>query len=639
MCGICGYAGFDLDVPLSSMVKTMTHRGPDDQGEWRCREAGVGLGHRRLSIIDLTPAGRQPMANENASLQLVFNGEIYNFKELRRWLEGRGHSFRSRTDTEVLLHLYEEKGDEMVGALNGMFAFALWDANRKRLLIAGDHAGIKPLYYWHNRGRLVFASEVKALFRVPVVARGLNTRALARYLTFLWVPGEETLFEGIHKLDPGCLAVFENGDLTKRRWFEISYEPDISKSESQWVEGVREKVLAATTRQMVSDVPLGAFLSGGVDSSALVACMRRSFPTRDIRCYTVRVSPEGMRRAGFADDLPFARKVADRLGANLCAVDTNPDVIGLLPKLVYHLDEPDADPAVFPAYLISKLAREDGTSVLLSGVGGDELFFGYRSHQAYRMYEHLRFLPRHLSGKGLNGLGWLLEKASGRQHPVARRLRKFTRGWMADGVMRHQELVDWSDPEARADLLGERWSSQSRVDPDIARQFGEFRGSGENNRHSYMLIQTFLGAHNLLYTDKASMAASLEVRVPYLDVDLMREVARAPESVQLTNGTAKYLLKKAFEVDLPREVISRPKTGFGVPLQQWINTELKPVVSELLAPNVIQERGLFDPAAVTEAIHENEEGRRDNAYLIYALVNLELWLRTFIDRPAEQVTL
>lgn len=641
MCGICGYIGDDRPELLEPMARAMAHRGPDDMGTWHDAATQVGLGHRRLSIIDLSTAGHQPMSNEDGTVWIAFNGEIYDFDRHREWLLSRGHVFRSHSDTEVLVHLYEEHGPEFLQHVNGMFALAIWDARAAQLLLARDHAGIKPLYYWQDGARLFFASEIKALLKVPGVPRELNRARIPDYLTFCWLPGDETLLAGVRKLEPGCRLTWKDGRVDVRRWFSMRYEPQSGVRDAEWIERVHDTFMRTTRRQMVADVKLGAFLSGGIDSSSIVACMRHSFPDREIRCYTVSFAAQDLGRDQFEDDYPFARRVADHLRVDLHHTVLDPGIVSLLPKMVYHLDEPDADPAALPSYMISKLARDDGTTVLLSGTGGDEVFFGYRSHQAYRRYEQLRPV-RWLLAPALAAAETIGTRLIGAQNAIPRRLRKFRRALAHNGLSRHVAIVDWSSPAARrrvyAPALAASVPADERIPECMQRYYDCFAGRGDINRHSHLLIQTFLAAHNFLYTDKSSMAASIEVRVPYLDLELMRLCASIPESVKLRGQQTKWVLKKAMERYLPRDVIYRSKTGFGVPLRKWIFDDLKPVVNDLLGPQRLRERELFDPAAVREILAENEANRADHAYLIYSLLTLELWQQTFIDRPGEEVS-
>ncbi len=641
MCGIAGYAGVHRPEILAPMCASMAHRGPDDEGFWYDAAAEVGLGHRRLSIIDLSEAGHQPMSNEERTLWISYNGEVYNFPEHRDRLEKKGYRFRSHTDTEVLLALYEEKGLDFLNELNGMFAFALWDARKRRLLLARDHAGVKPLYYWRHGSRIYFASEIKALLTIPDFPRELHLPSIVDYLTFLWVPGRNTLLGAANKLEPGHYLLWEDGRVASHRWFSLPYEPDESLAEGEWVDAVHETFMRTTRRQMVSDVPLGAFLSGGLDSSSIVACMRQSFPSREITTYTVRFDPGDMAREQGVDDYPYAQRVARALDVRLKSVLLRPDVVELLPKMVYHLDEPDADPAVFPSYLISKLARQDGTTVLLSGTGGDEVFFGYRSHQAYRAYDRSSWMGRPPIAQTITALAAASAAVLGAQSLIPRRLAKFRKGLTKTGLGRHLALADWSSDVVRRAILSPAvLDAVGSPTPGCMEQYRDsFEGRGDLNFHSHLLIQTFLAAHNFLYSDKSSMAASIETRVPFMDVELMRLAARIPERYKLRGRVTKYVLKKAMERYLPHDLIHRSKTGFGAPLRKWLQEDLNEVSQYLLGPGHLEARGLFDPVFVQRVLDENQSGRKDHAYLIYALLTLELWMQTCLDRPGVEVTL
>jgi asparagine synthase (glutamine-hydrolysing) len=644
MCGIAGFVGAARPGLLDAMCAKLAHRGPDDSGTWSDPAMGVSLGHRRLSIIDLTSAGHQPMANDDGSVILSYNGEIYDFEAHRDALIKDGVRFRSRTDSEVLLRLYERYGVEMLDRVNGMFAFAIWDAKQAQLLLARDHAGIKPLYYWIDGTSIYFASEMKALLMVPGLVREPNLEMIRAYLAFLWVPGDQTMLRGVRKLEPGHYLLWRNGRVEVRRWFSLEYEQESGRSDQDWIADVRETFVRATRRQMVADVPLGAFLSGGLDSSAIVASMRQAFPDRQITAYTAEFGQGEIAAEQGVDDLPFAQAVARHLRLDLKQVRIKPDVISLLPQMVYHLDEPDADPAVFPSYLISNAAREDGSTVLLSGTGGDEVFFGYRSHQAYSRYAAMGQISGPVLAGAIAAFSPAARLALGGQHRLVRRLAKFARGLQAvPGVARHMAVVDWSDPLARAELLGQSTAAGASSESDLLALLEpydrSFRGSGELNRHSHLLINTFLAAHNFLYTDKSSMAASIEVRVPFLDRELMQLAARMPERLKLAGVETKYVLKRAMEDWLPRKVIYRSKSGFGVPLRNWLRSDLAGVVNELLGADAVRRRGLFEPALVQHMIDQNARGTYDHAYAIYALLVLEVWMRTFIDSPGTPVDL
>ena len=435
--------------------------------------------------------------------------------------------------------------------------------------------------------------------------------------------------------------VWKDGEVDIQRWFQMEYRPDRSVSGAEWVERVHDTFIRTTQRQMVSDVPLGAFLSGGLDSSSIVASMRQAFPSREITTYTVRFDPGAMASEQGVDDYPYARRVARALDVRLKSILIEPNVIDLLPKMIYHMDEPDADPAVFPSYLISKLAREDGTTVLLSGTGGDEVFFGYRSHQAYRMYERYAFLGKPPFSWAAGLAQGVSRSMLGAQHLLARRIEKFRRGLDKDGLSRHLALAAWSSAETRSAIFKPDLAEGLRSGPPpcMKRYFDEFRGEGDLNCHSHLLIETFLAAHNFNYTDKSSMAVGLEARVPFMDVELMRLCATIPEHYKLRGNTTKWVLKEAMSRYLPNDLIYRAKTGFGAPLRKWVQEDLYEVIEYLLGPSRVEARGIFDVDFVRRLLDENADGSADHTYLIYALLTLEIWMQTFVDQAGVEVSL
>jgi asparagine synthase (glutamine-hydrolysing) len=641
VCGIAGYAGTNRPEILGPMCDAMVHRGPDGQGQWHDQDAGIGLGHRRLSIIDLSTAGAQPMSTSDGECWITYNGELYNFPEHRDRLARNGYPFKSRTDTEVLLALYQERGIDFLDDLNGMFALALWDGHRKQLLLARDHAGIKPLYYWQNGNQLYFASEIRSLLTIPEIPREVHEESLYHYLHFLRVPGRHTLLSSVKKVEPGHFLLWKDGEITSKRWFHLEYEPDDEPSEAQWVDEVEHLFLETTRRQMISDVPVGAFLSGGVDSSSIVASMRMLHPSSELKCYTIAFDEEEKKSDLGESDHPYARAVADHLGVELHSRRVESDVIRLLPKIIWQLDEPDADPAAILSYLIASDARDDGVKVLLSGTGGDEVFFGYRSHLAYRLYEHTKFLRRSPFRQIMAGVNSAAASVLGAQHSIPRRLKKFRNGLLADGIDRHLALADWSSTSTRERLLTEEHFS--RAEPGGASCLNgfarDFRGSGEINFHTNLLVQTFLADHNFLYTDKTSMANSIETRVPFVDVELMRRCAQIPEHLQLKGMRTKHILKEAFAPHLPNGVVDRSKTGFGTPLRSWVQEDLQNVIRDSLGRDRVKARGFFEPAAVDQILRENQSDQTDHTYLIFALLNLEIWMQTFIDAPGVEVSL
>lgn len=630
MCGIVGTSGYSSRGALQEAMARMAHRGPDDSGQFTDAKAGVSLGHVRLSIIDLSPLGHQPMASDDGTVIIVFNGEIYNYRELRKELEAAGDRFRGTSDTEVLLHLYLAEGENMLRRLNGIFAFAVWDGRKQALFVARDALGVKPLYYAEGSKGFAFASEIKALLALTPEARELDLASLHRYLSFLWCPGEGTPLRAVRKLSPGE-AMWVRAGRIERRW--VWYELPIFRanggnlSQRDSVQLTEERLRQAVHRQLVADVPVGSFLSGGLDSSAVVAMAREQVP--DLRCFTIEAKGGG--DAGDADDLPYARRVASHLGVRLDVVQIeSARMASDLEAMVYQLDEPLADPAPLNVLYISRLARESGIKVLLSGAGGDDLFTGYRRHVALGFERAWSWLP-----KGMLGA---LEHATGnldQRRPLFRRLAKFLSGAALVGDARLANYFLWiQETQLRAlyspgfrETLGESAAMQPLLDFLVRLP----ESTPRLERLLALEQRFFLADHNLAYTDRMSMAAGVEVRVPFLDLDLVEHAARIPVHLKQHGRTGKWVLKKAMEPYLPADVIHRPKSGFGAPLRRWIRHELRDLVGDFLSAESLRRRGLFEPRAVQQLISRNDNGQVDAAYTIFALLCIEIWCRAYID--------
>ena len=630
MCGITGISGGRLEL-LAPANTLLYHRGPDDSGFFIDAEELVGLAHRRLSIIDLSPSGHQPMISNDGFVALVFNGEIYNFQDLRVDLIKRGASFRGSSDTEVLLNLYLFDGEEMLQKLNGVFAFAIWDGRAKALMIARDAMGVKPLYYAGLNGIFAFSSEIKALLRLMPDARELDITSLHRYLSFLWCPGAGTPLRDIKKLAPGELIWVQKGEILRRSvWYRLPILEGVlpkKMNRSEAILGAEDFLRQAVQRQMLADVPVGAFLSGGLDSSAIVAFAREN--NRDINCFTI--DSQGGQEKGVVEDLPFARKVAKHLSVPLNIVTINSaSMANDLEFMVKQLDEPIADPAALNVYYISKLARDQGIKVLLSGAGGDDLFTGYRRHRALDLERCWTALPQALR----NSIS-AVSKHLDQRTLISRRLSKlFSGAHMSedDRIINYffwaQEanLVSLYTPETRAQLGVEMASDPMR------NYLQELPGSPSGLEKMLALEQRFfLADHNLTYTDKMSMAAGVEVRVPFLDLDLVNFSAQIPMQYKQRGAEGKWVLKKAMEAYLPSEVIYRPKSGFGVPLRRWIKEELRDFIGDYLSEKSLRSRGLFDPSAVFSLIKDNEQGKVDASYTILSLACIEIWCRSYLD--------
>lgn len=648
MCGICGLAGFTDRSLLERMTSIIAHRGPDDSGIYISAAAQVGLGNRRLSIIDLSAAGRMPMSNENGRVWITYNGEIYNFRELRRQLEDRGHRFKSNTDSEVVIHGYEEWGMAVLQKLNGMFAFALLDLQESeqapKLLLARDRFGIKPLYYTAQRDTLIFGSEIKSILLSPTSPREMNLAALHQYLAFRWVPGPDTLFQGIYKLLPGHYLLWKDGESKIERYWNFNSQPDNSSTEADFAQELREILQRAVTRHMISDVPLGVFLSGGLDSSTILALASQA-SREPITAYTIAYRPEDGRLEQSDEDWKFARLVAKQFGADYHEIVLEPDVVNLLPKVIWHLDEPVSDAAAISTYLICS-AAQSRLKVLLSGQGGDEIFAGYRIHLSHRLAELAGHIPGFLRQGPmrwtLNTLPYLKNHLPG-IHPglvlaFHRYFEKLLQGASLPPEQRYVAFHAYSNHNDFLQLYSPKVIETLAPCVVGARHllyFDEVRDADFVNRMLYVDAKTFLPDLNLTYSDKLSSAASVEVRVPFLDAEVIAFASRLPSRFKLHGLTTKYILKKAMAGLLPQTVIRRRKAGFGAPTRMWLRRDLREMVDDLLGEESLRRRGHLVAKNVRELIDSDRKGIEDNAYRIWMLLTLELWQRTFLDTTPE----
>jgi asparagine synthase (glutamine-hydrolysing) len=614
------------------MNVVQAHRGPDDSGARLSAEDGLGLAHRRLSIIDLSASGHQPMDDATGALTIVYNGEIYNYRELRDELLQSGFSFRSRSDTEVLLNLYLRDGTEMLGRLNGIFAFALWDRRDGSLFLARDGVGIKPLYYADTPRGFLFASEIKALLEDETLSRELDPLAIHYTLTYLWCPAPHTMLRAVRKLPPGH-ALRVRGGRIERLWsfYDLPYRSGIdSMTADDAVTRVRRSVREAVQRQMVADVPVGAFLSGGLDSSAVAAFAQQAMGSQKLQCFTIGFRDDAFEREGFADDLPYAEKVAGLLGVDLHTIYVGPEMADRLEAMVYHLDEPQADPAPINVLLISQLARENDIKVLLSGAGGDDIFGGYRRHHALIREKFWSWLP--------SGARRVLAAAA--RHvpvgsPTGRRLRRALGYAGYEGDARIASYFSWTEPEIHRRLYGpalrgslEQESTLVPLLDSLARLPSDV---GPLDRMLYLEGKHFLADHNLNYTDKMGMARGVEIRVPLLDIELIDLATRIPSSFKQRGREGKWVFKRAMERILPDEIIYRPKTGFGAPVRTWLRNQLRPLVDDVLSRSSLERRGLFDPEGVRTLMRLDEARRVDGVNTILAVLLIELWCRIFLD--------
>jgi len=633
MCGICGVldstrGNAQQRATLERMCNVIFHRGPDDEGHYV--NGGVAMGMRRLSIIDLS-GGHQPISNEDETLWIINNGEIYNFIELREQLLKQGHVFRTKSDTEVLVHLYEQEGFDFVKRLRGMFAVALWDAPRRRLVLARDRMGKKPLYVRREPNRFLFASEIKSILAADDVPRRIDAQALREYLALGYVPAPRTLFEGIEKVSPGHLLVLENGTIQDREYWDAPFDVQDNLSENEWVERVREKLLESVRIRLVSDVPLGAFLSGGIDSSSVVAAMAQC---SDIPVKTYSIGFEGEDR--FYNELPYARVVANAFRTDHHEIIVRPEVAELLPKLIWHLDEPIADSAFFTTYLVSRLARGSVT-VILSGVGGDELFGGYRRYLGDAMWRYYAMLPGIVRKTILPSLFARLpqDRHSGWKNNI-RYASAFIKTAELDPVARYMSYVTVFPAGIRSRLLQDPWGSvpTSAEEPasEVLKSYFEKCHSKDGlNCIMYADIKTSLTDDLLALTDKMSMAASIECRAPFADQGLVELAGRIPSNIKIRGMKMKHLLKKAVEPWLPKEILHRKKRGFGAPVGSWMRKDLQPLVDEMLSQIQVQKRGLFHWPVIQEIISAHKTQQSDHTDHLFALVSLEQWSRIFLD--------
>ena len=584
---------------------------------------------RRLSIIDVS-GGHQPISNEDESIWIVLNGEIYNFQSLRDELESKGHSFRTRTDTEVIVHLYEEEGLEFFKRLRGMFGLAIWDAKRERLVLGRDRIGEKPLYIRREPGRLLFASELKSILQVEGVSRQLNHAALEEYLALGYVPAPLCLLDGMEKLPAGHYLVAEKGLTEIREYWNVPFGQPEKHSEEEWIEQIRAKIQETVRMQLVSDVPLGAFLSGGLDSSTIVAVMA-GLTGRPVKTYSIGYQGEH----SYYNELPYASVVAKAFSTDHHEIVVQPTVSELLPKLVWHLDEPVADSACLTTYLVSKLARESVT-VILSGVGGDELFGGYRRYLGNSLMRYYSFLPGPVRRKWLPAL---LDRIPQDRHSTwkdyARYAAAFVKSAELEPASRYMGYVTLFAPQVQHEILQRETAMESRISNLAAAAlqdcFTRCTDPDSLNRVLYADLKTSLPDDLLAMTDRMSMAASIECRAPLVDYELVELMARMPSSFKVRGFTMKYLMKKAVAPWLPREILERKKRGFGAPIGAWLRKDLQPMVSELLSEDQIRRRGLFHWPAIQRLISDHAAERSDHTDHLLALVMLELWCQIILD--------
>lgn len=627
MCGIAGtlsFADHRTDGDAHALLDALLRRGPDDHGA--LAERPVSLVHRRLSILDLSPAGHQPMLDASGRFAMVFNGEIYNHRALRAQ-HLPNHRFRGDSDSETLIELYALHGESAFAWLNGIFAAAFWDRKDRSLLLIRDGAGVKPLYVWQPQsGGLAFASELKALQALDGFSSDLDPVAAAAYLTYLYSPGERTMFADVRKHPAGTWRRYgSDGTLQDEARFYClpPYVPSAMSAQDA-ISGTYSHLGTAVERQMLADVEVGAFLSGGLDSTSIVHFARRR-STGPLRCFTIRYDGDSDAGKEMVADLPYAQAAAAHLGVSLQEVMVDPGLVRDLPLLVEMLDEPQADPAALANYFISCAARDAGIKVMLSGAGGDDVLTGYRRHLVAARDRSVGFLPA-----GIRRAALLSVDRFPSGNGAARRLRKALAAIQGVGEERLMRAFEWLDPERAASLLLSGVPA-AQITAPLARSLDDTSGNAVE-RMLRLEQMFFLRDHNLNYTDKTGMAASVEIRVPFLDPELMEFAAAMPTQFKIRGGKTKWALRKAMEPHLPRAVIYRPKTGFGVPLRSWLLGPMRDTIGDLTAREVVTSRGLFDASAVERLRDDHFAGRLDAAYPLLALSLIELWCRRFMPQ-------
>lgn len=652
MCGITGIISkekFSNDT-YNKISNATTHRGPDNTNNLLLANEVLGnvwLSHNRLSIIDLSPLSNQPMSSscktcrngdldKNKKYWLTYNGEIYNFKELRSSLEKKGHSFTTNSDSEVLLHLYCEYGVKMLSLLNGIFAFAIYDPYGNKtvppnsIFIARDQFGVKPIYYTQSNNLFAFSSEMKSILLIPGIQKSLNHEAINCYLNYLWSPSPNTMLSNINKLEPGSFAIYNSSGLHLDSYYKIgNFNPNKNSLKTN-IDLTREHLKKAVSRQLVSDVEVGAFLSGGLDSSSIVAIAKQISPSSKIPCFTIKEKGcSALKNEGFSSDLHYARLISKKINVPLSEVEIDDSYISLLPKMIYHLDEPQADPAAINSYLITKIARDQGIKVLLSGAGGDDIFSGYRRHIAILLSSKLKCLPlpiRNFMSQISNSIS--SGNVTGiKQLNTVRRIAKLFSytNLNNDDEIRH--MFQWGNSHTNNSLL-----SKDLTEYNCKNSLADF--CANDSALSKMLsleVRHFLGDHNLNYTDKSGMSNGVEVRVPFLDMDLVNFATTIPDNQKVKGLQAKIILKKAMEGILPNNVIYRPKTGFGAPIRSWLHTSKEPLIREALSESSIKKRGLFNYAAVQTTLAKDKNRIVDASYNLLAVACIEIWCRIFLD--------
>jgi asparagine synthase (glutamine-hydrolysing) len=623
MCGIAGKYYFDETRKVDSrtlqrMTDIMSHRGPDDRGFYY--GSGIGLGHRRLSIMDLSPAGHQPMCNENGTVWVAFNGEIYNYKELRAKLEAKGHLFRSATDTEVIVHAYEEYAMDCIKDFNGMFAFAIWDEDKRRLFVARDHFGIKPLYYYACPRFVGFASEIKALLQDEEIHKGVDEQALSNFLSLHYVPAPRTMFAGIRKLPPGHFLVAERGTVCEHKYWELQKQEVMLPHEDEVAENLYSQLKSSVAQRLQSDVPVGTLLSGGVDSSAMLGLMTEiSGP--GVPAFSVGYSSDG--RDGFSE-FHYSRIAAKYFGSDYHEVVVTPEMfLDFLPRAVWHQDEPIGEPASIPLFYVCKFAKEHGVTVLLSGEGSDELFAGYNRYLGETLARYYRLVPSPLH-KSLDMLLSALPQRAG--------LRKGHRSMLIrDFWKRYQSWHTVFSKDSKQQLLGSNGHLTDSFVDSFARYDSWSLPSNDLDKVLWLDLKVWLPDDLLMKKDRMGMATSVEARVPFLDHRFAEMAFSLPSTLKVRRLIGKYVFKKSMRKLLPDEIIYRKKAGFPTPIGRWMAQELRGPITAILCESGQKDHGYFDRGIISRLLKEHVSGRANHERLLFPILNFDLWYREFFS--------
>ncbi len=625
MCGICGKIGADVKRDeLERMADAIAHRGPDDEGFYL--KGRVGLGHRRLSIIDLE-TGQQPISNEDQTIWIVYNGEMYNFPELKRDLESKGHRFSTNTDTEVIVHLYEEMGESCVEKLRGMFAFALWDEKQNKLFLARDHIGQKPLFYRYKNGAFIFGSEVKSLLAADGVERSINMEAVHYYLSLRFIPAPHTMFQDIHKLPAGHILTFQNNTVNIRRYWDLKFTDKLALNEEQLLDGLEDKLSQTIESHLISDVPIGAFLSGGMDTSTVVAFMGQLMP-QQFKTFAIGVQEQDF------NELPYARMVAEQYKTEHIEEMVAANLISLLPTMIYHLDEP-SDSIAACMFQAARLAAQH-VKVVLGGDGGDELFAGFDRYMGVGLINYYTLLPNFLRKAALRPLINMLPD-NFTYKSFVQKLR-----WM-DQLSEYSQGKRYAEATAffrfnhaqKARLFGpDVWRDLSVIDANdiIVRQYDKPNAKDPIDKMLYADFMTRLSEHTLMLTDRMNMAFSLEARSPFLDCELVEYAARIPSNLKIKGRRLKYILRKLASRHLPETIIKRKKQGFMFPVAYWFRNELYPFIKSYLNNSYFVKEGILNGREVDRLIEDHRHNRVDNHVRLWMLLNLEMWRQIYIER-------